>query len=156
MTEDIFPTNWEELIHGVLYEVHYSITDAFGDAIVIEYTKDGRKVHNNTVHVVTNSPTYDFHMLNLRNYQHLIKLPTFELKVGNITMQPFGTGNVLQGIPGDRGSPSRFVRTAALLHLTETPETSDKAVNVAFHILNAIDIPKGKRICDINLKMGTK
>ena len=41
---------------------------------MIEITKDGLKVFDNTVNVVTNNPTYDWHLTNLNNYVGLYSL----------------------------------------------------------------------------------
>ena len=72
LKEDSFPLVWEQkLTKGDLeysFELHYSIMDKTGDSIIIEFTDQGRKVHENTIGIMTNSPPYDFHMLNLRNY----------------------------------------------------------------------------------------
>ncbi|MGA9443925.1 MAG: linear amide C-N hydrolase, partial [Methyloceanibacter sp.] len=47
---------------------HYAVTDATGASVVIEYTKDGLTIHDNNVNAVTNNPTYDWHLTNLRGY----------------------------------------------------------------------------------------
>jgi len=133
------------IVHGIILPLHYSIIDSTGDAIVIEYLKDGRKVHNNTIHVLTNEPPYDYHMENIRNYMHLSKYNTPVRKLGDNILQSIGLGNGLLGLPGDLSPPSRFVKVAYYLHLANEPqvETTTEAANLAFHILNAIDIPKG-------------
>ena len=42
-----------------------------GRSIVIEYTKGTLSIYDNKVGAMTNSPNYDWHLLNLRNYTNL-------------------------------------------------------------------------------------
>ncbi|MEM1052257.1 MAG: choloylglycine hydrolase family protein [Pseudomonadota bacterium] len=123
--------------------VHYSVVDASGDAIVIEYTKDGLAIHENTVHAVTNNPTYDWHPTNLRNYIGLNAENRPEITVGRETLRPFGQGTGMVGLPGDYSSPSRFVRAVAFANTTLPIADGNEGIFRAFHILNAFDIPKG-------------
>ena len=50
---------------------HYAVTDKSGRSVVIEYTKEGLQIFENSVNVVCNNPTYDWHLTNLRNYVNL-------------------------------------------------------------------------------------
>ncbi len=144
-TEDSFPLVWEATlpINQNPFEQHYSITDATGDGIIIEFTKQGRKQYNNTLGVVTNSPPYDFHMMNIRNYIQLSKFAHGPLVLGQMNFDAVGQGSGLLGVPGDFTPPSRFVRTAAMAHFADKVHTNKEAVMLAFHILNTVDIPRG-------------
>jgi choloylglycine hydrolase len=133
--------------------LHYVVHDASGDCMVIEYVNGQLNLHDNPLGVVTNSPNFDWHMTNLRNYVNFshTNLPPLELntpQVGPksskpITLVPFGQGSGMLGMPGDMTPPSRFVRAVAFTQ-TELPAASGKeAVLNAFHILNNFDIPKG-------------
>src|SRR5947199_10381921 len=53
---------------GFAPEAHYIVHDATGKSIVIEYVGGKLNVHDNPLGVITNSPTFDWHMTNLRNY----------------------------------------------------------------------------------------
>ncbi len=53
---------------GFAPEAHYIVHDASGKSIVIEYVGGKLNVHDNPLGVITNSPTFDWHMTNLRNY----------------------------------------------------------------------------------------
>ena len=141
--KDSFPLMWEQPLKGNTFELHWSITDKSGDGIIIEYTEQGPKLHENTIGVVTNSPPYDFHMLNLRNYIHLSKFAHDPLVLGETTFPPTGQGSGLLGVPGDFTPPSRLVRSAAMVHFADTAKRSDEAVNLALHIMNTVDIPRG-------------
>ena len=69
-------------------EIHYSIYDKTGAGIIIEFTNKGRTVYENTVGVCTNSPPYDFDMINLRNYVELNKTAHEPLNLGGDVFKP--------------------------------------------------------------------
>lgn len=123
--------------------VHYAVTDASGASIVIEFTADGMKIHDNTVNAVTNNPPYDWHLTNLQNYISLGMDAKEEITVGKQVLKPFGQGTGMAGLPGDFTSPSRFVRATAFANSALPSDSADDAIFTAFHILNNFDIPKG-------------
>ena len=124
-------------------EIHYTIYDKTGAGIIIEFTNKGRTVYENTVGVCTNSPPYDFHMINLRNYVELNKTAHEALHLGGDVFPPLGQGSGLLGTPGDLTPPSRLVRAAMrLTHFAYSVKTSDEAVNLAVHILKTVDISR--------------
>ncbi|XP_068688582.1 penicillin V acylase-like [Montipora foliosa] len=138
-----FPLVFEQKLQNFSIPVHFSVQDKTGDGIVIEYTEKGRQVYDNTLGVLTNSPPYDFQMLNIRNYIELSNYNREPLKLGEDTFPAPGQGSGLLGMPGDLTPPSRFVRVAAFKNFANQPNTSTEAVNVAFHVLNSVDIAKG-------------
>lgn len=122
---------------------HYIVYDKNGDSLVIEPI-DGKFVtYENKLGVMTNSPTFDWHMTNLRNFINLTPFNVKPLKIDGLVLAPFGQGSGMVGMPGDFTPPSRFVR-AAIYSITATPSnTGAEAVWQAFHILNQFDIPVG-------------
>ena len=138
-----FPLVFEKKLLEYTFELHYSVTDKTGDSIIIEFTDQGRKIHENPVGVMTNSPPYDFHMLNLRNYVQLSKYAHEDFVLGETPFKPVGEGSGLLGMPGDLTPPSRLVRVATLANFATPVKTGAEAVNLAFHVLNSVDIPKG-------------
>ena len=144
MEKDTFPLVFAgNLVLDYSFDEHYSVTDKTGESIVIEFTENGRMVHDNTVGAVTNAPPYDFHMLNLRNYVSLSKYAHDVLMLGETPFRPTGEGSGLLGMPGDMTPTSRFVRAAILANFADRVETSKEAVKMAYHILNTVDIPHG-------------
>jgi len=122
---------------------HYIVYDKSGKSIVIEPMNNKLVVHENPLGVLTNSPTFDWHMTSLRNYINLSPKNDPPLKIGNLTLAPFGQGSGMVGLPGDFTPPSRFVR-AAIYSVTAIPSANaDEGVFQAFHILNQFDIPVG-------------
>ena len=140
-TIEVVGTYVEEIKGRVPF--HYAVTDSSGASIVIEYTKDGLRVHENTVNAVTNNPTYDWHLTNLSNYVGLQSRNVEAIEVGTERIAPFGQGSGMLGLPGDMTSPTRFVRAVAFANTALPSETVDDAIFKAFHILNVFDIPKG-------------
>ncbi len=134
---------------------HYAVTDRSGESIVIEITKTGLQIFDNTVNVVTNNPTYDWHLTNLNNYVGLTADNRTSQIVGRQKLSPFGEGTGLFGLPGDHSSPSRFVRATAFANSALPSATADDAVFSAFHILNHFDIPKGSIREEINNQIFT-
>jgi len=128
---------------GFAPPVHYIVQDASGKGIVIEYFGGKLNIFENPLGVITNSPTYDWHMTNLRNYVNFSMSNVAPVKLGSVTLQPTGQGSGMLGIPGDFTPPSRFVRAVAYSQSVLPSKTGDDAVLEAFHILNNFDIPKG-------------
>ena len=93
--------------------------------------------------MVTNSPPYDFHMTNFRNYVQLSNYNYPSLTLGNKTFLKTGQGSGLIGIPGDFTPPSRLIRAGVTKSFAMPTETFKEAVNLVFHVLNDFDIPKG-------------
>jgi len=123
--------------------LHWSVTDKTGDGIIIEYTEAGRKVYNNTIGVLTNSPGYDWQMLNFRNYLGLSNYNHDPLVLGGDEFAEFGQGSGLLGMPGDLTPPSRLIRAGILINFAGAVNNSVEAINLAYHVMNSVDIPIG-------------
>jgi choloylglycine hydrolase len=122
---------------------HYVVYDKSGASIVIEPVGGTLKIHDNPLGVVTNSPTFDWHMTNLRNYISLRPRNVASVKIGPVELTPLGQGSGMVGMPGDFTPPSRFVR-AAIYSATAVPSANaEEGITQTFHILNNFDIPKG-------------
>src|SRR5581483_5533427 len=111
--------------------------------LVIEYLDGQLHLYDNPVGVLTNSPQFEWHLTNLRNYINLTNINVAPLKLGDLVLEPFGQGTGLLGIPGDYTPPHRFIRAVALAFSSVPPDTAAEGANLAFHILNAVDIPIG-------------
>lgn len=123
--------------------LHYAINDSKGGSMVVEYINGKLHVYDNPVGVLTNSPPFDWQLTNLRNYINLTNVSVDSLKLGNYTLDPLGQGTGLLGLPGDFTPPHRFVRATALSFASVPPPTAAEGANLAFHILNDVDIPVG-------------
>ena len=128
---------------GMVPPTHYVLTDASGTSIAIEYVAGVLTVHENPLGVLTNAPTFDWHMINLRNYIGISSDPAARVTLEGVNLDPLSTGGNLFGLPGDFSSPSRFVRAAVFSGLAPSPATGPDAVMQGFHILDNFDIPQG-------------
>jgi len=122
---------------------HYIVYDKNGGCIVIEPLGGTLVVYDNEIGTLTNSPAFDWHMQNLRNYIHLSPYNANPVSLNGVTLTQFGAGSGMVGLPGDFTPTSRFVR-AALFSAAATPsKNSIEAISQIFHILNQFDIPVG-------------
>lgn len=129
---------------GAPVPIHWVISDKASNSIVVEYIDGQLHLHDNKIGVMTNSPGYDWHLLNLRNYPNLqaqdISGPR---EINGINLAPFGVGSGMHGLPGDITPPARFVRAVAYTQtLLPFPDAESGIPEVA-HILHNFDIPKG-------------
>lgn len=124
---------------GAIPPVHAIVYEPSGASLVIEYTKAGLNMFDNPLGVITNAPTFDWHLINLRNYLFLSpeNVPVKDHAIA------LGQGSGMLGLPGDFTPPSRFVRAVAFSQSVFEAETEDGALKTLFHILNLFDIPKG-------------
>lgn len=123
--------------------VHYVVHDASGKSIVIEYVNGRLHVYDDPLGVITNAPTFDWQMTNLRNYVGFSLTNAPPIRLGSVTITGTGFGSGMLGLPGDMTPPSRFVRAVAYSSSVLPSRTGRDAVLEAFHILNNFDIPKG-------------
>jgi choloylglycine hydrolase len=129
---------------GAPLPFHWKIADPSGDTIIIEITGRGKlQVYDAFMGVVTNSPGYDWHLVNLRNYLGLSPEPRTPIEIDGRRFAPLGSGSGLRGLPGDFTPPSRFVRAVALTASVRPLETTQDAVFEAFRILDSFNIPIG-------------
>lgn len=123
--------------------VHFVFTDRSGASIVLEFVKGEQRIYDNVARVITNAPTYDWHLINLRNYLNLSNVGPSAVRTAEGNVTALGQGGGLAGMPGDYTPPSRFVRMAYLRHFATKPKTAAEAIQLTAHALNNVDIPKG-------------
>lgn len=124
-------------------ELHYTVHDSKGGSIVIEYVAGELKVYDNPLGVMTNSPAFDWHLTNLRNYANLSAANPKPFTVEGLEESGFGQGTGMLGLPGDYTPPSRFIRMIALVHSSLPVTGANEGLNLAMTIINNIDIPIG-------------
>jgi choloylglycine hydrolase len=123
--------------------LHYIVYDKMGKCLVIEPIDGQLKTYDNKLGVFTNSPSFDWHMTNLRNFINLTTFSANPVTLSGVSLSPLGQGSGMVGLPGDFTSPSRFVRAAIFSATAIPPANAEDAVFQAFHILNQFDIPLG-------------
>ncbi len=128
---------------SALQRLHYAVHDAQGHSAVIEYVDGKLHVYENPLGVITNSPTFDWHQTNLRNFVHLSPDNAKPIVEAGETLTGLGQGTGMWGLPGDFTPPSRFVRAVAFTQTATPADTAEQCVQQAFHILNQFDLPRG-------------
>jgi len=72
----------------LILPLHASVHDASGRSIVLEFTKEGPKVYDNLPGVLTNAPTFDWHLINVRNFLNLKAMSAGPIRVGASVLSP--------------------------------------------------------------------
>jgi choloylglycine hydrolase len=136
---------WGETVPelGIAPPLHVAVHDASGKSLVIEFIGGEQKIHDNPIGVLTNSPTFDWHITNLRNYVGLTSFRSEPVEMDGVSFKDMGNGSGVFGVPGDWTPPSRFVRIATFKRLADPTKDSGEAVVLTQHILNTVDIPLG-------------
>jgi choloylglycine hydrolase len=122
---------------------HYVVYDKTGASVVIEPIGGKLVANDNPLGVLTNSPSFDWHMTNLRNYIALNPRNVPPVKIDGETFKALGQGTGMLGLPGDFSPPSRFIRATVFAATAIPADNADKGIDQVFHILNNFDIPVG-------------
>lgn len=129
---------------GVPMPFHWKIADASGMSIVVEIVNRGEvKIFDTFKGVITNSPGYDWHLTNLRNYLGLSPDAKASVSMDQLQFSPLGAGSGMIGLPGDFTPPARFVRATALTASARPLPNAMEAVFEGFRILDSFNIPLG-------------
>jgi choloylglycine hydrolase len=104
--------------------VHISLSDKSGDSAVIEYVGGKAQIyHDKRFTVMTNEPTYDKQIENLRQYR------------------TFGGDKPL---PGERTPTDRFVRAAYYANGLPQPSNPGEGAAFMFSVIRNVSVPFGK------------
>ncbi|MDU7066580.1 MAG: choloylglycine hydrolase [Clostridium perfringens] len=123
--------------------LHWMISDITGKSIVVEQTKEKLNVFDNNIGVLTNSPTFDWHVANLNQYVGLRYNQVLEFKLGDQSLTALGQGTGLVGLPGDFTPASRFIRVAFLRDAMIKNDKDSIDLIEFFHILNNVAMVRG-------------
>lgn len=122
--------------------LHWMVVDKYGKSIVVEKTKSKFAVYDNTVGVLANNPTFDWHLTNLNEYIGLTEEHPKATRWCDQEIKALGVGAGTRGIPGDFASVSRFVRIAFIKsRMPEVDEVS--AIPQFLHMLDYVAMVKG-------------
>lgn len=134
---------YESFSHELpLSPLHWIIADR-DRAVTAETLKDGMRIHENPVGVLTNNPPFDYHMLHLADYLNAGAMPVENRFAPDIAIQPYSRGMNTVGIPGDLGSASRFVKAAFTKLNSRSADTESASVSQFFHILGSVAQQRG-------------
>ena len=125
-----------------LTPLHWMVADRSG-SLVVESARDGLRLHENPVRVLTNEPPFRVQMWNLCNYLGLSSQPAVNRFAPGVDLRAISRGMGAMGLPGDLSSQSRFVRAAFVLHNSVCGEGESESVSQFFHILNSVAQQRG-------------
>lgn len=125
------------------FPLHFAVYEASGKSIVIEIVNGKIHVYDNKLGLMTNSPTYDWHLTNLTNYAYLTPQNPKPIQDNGVLFASTGQGYGMIGLPGDISPSSRFVKIATLLRVVVQANNATDNLNLAQHIINNVDIPVG-------------
>lgn len=121
--------------------LHWHIADA-SRAIVAEPMAEGLKLYEDPVGVLTNNPTFAFHLTNLNHYMGLSASQPSN-RFGALPLYPVGQGMGGMGLPGDNSPASRFVRAAFYKWNSMCEPEELSSVSQFFHILDSVAMVRG-------------
>lgn len=122
--------------------LHWMVSDK-ESSIVIEPGKDGLKIFDDPVGVLTNNPPFDYHIYNLANYMNLTSEEAINRFAPNYKIEAYSRGMGGIGLPGDLSSASRFIRAAFTKLNSVCNDNEQSSVSQFFHILGAVSQQQG-------------
>ena len=125
-----------------LAQLHWIISDSI-ESITVEAVKDGIKIYENPVGVLTNNPTFDKQMFELNNYMNLSTKSPKNAFAKSLNLEKYSRGMGAIGLPGDLSSQSRFIRAAFVKMNSVSKEEEKESVSQFFHILNSVEQQRG-------------
>lgn len=125
-----------------LAPLHWMISDK-EESIVVESVREGLKVYDNPVGVLTNNPVFDMQMFNLNNYMYLSTEPPTNCFSKKLDLVPYSRGMGAMGMPGDLSSESRFVRAAFTKMNSVCGDSESESISQFFHILGSVFQTRG-------------
>ena len=123
-------------------QLHWIIADTTG-VVVVESVRDGLKVYDNPVGVLTNNPPFEMQIFNLNNYMHLSEKQPENHFAKEVLLQTYSRGMGALGMPGDLSSMSRFVRVAYTRMHAVSGKGEEDSVGQFFHILGSVEQQRG-------------
>ena len=122
--------------------VHWIIADR-NHSVTVEAVKDGVKVYDNSVGVLTNDPSFDMQLFNLNNYMNLSPETPENRFSDKADLSAYCKGMGAVGLPGDLSSPSRFVKAAFTKLNSVAGESESESISQFFHILGSVYQQRG-------------
>lgn len=124
-----------------LSPLHWIISDGSA-SITVETLRDGMRIHDNPLGILTNNPPFDYHMTHLCDFMGASAKPV-ENQLGLPSLKPYSRGMGGMGLPGDWSSASRFVRAAFVKLSSVCGAGENESVSQFFHLLGAVEHTRG-------------
>lgn len=105
--------------------LHFYLTDTMGRTMVVEYINGKRKEYDNSVRVLTNSPPFDWQLMNFSHFDEYLNKEIPKSHLSRISV--------------DQSSPSRFVQAVWYSRGLSPLKNVEDAVRKGFYLLNLFD-----------------
>ncbi len=122
--------------------LHWIIADK-ETSITVESVKEGLKVYDNPVGILTNNPTFDIHMFNLNNYTNLSNEQPVNTFSSKLNFDLYSRGMGTKDLPGGLDSLSRFVKATYTKMNSLSGPSESESISQFFHILGSVDQQRG-------------
>lgn len=150
---DILGINiYQNSLYGKQVRLHISIHDRYGQSMVLEFIKQHQIWHDNKIGILTNDPTYDFHIKNIELYSYINNIsPDKNITINDYTYNPSNLGYAMSnfGISSDDGPISRFARLSQYLRFIP----SNNSAILGFHLLEKVSVVPWFSILEIESKL---
>lgn len=130
-------------------QLHWMIADK-NEAITVEAVKEGLRIYENPMGVLTNNPPFDEQVFQLNNYMNLSAKEPENRFSQKLSLSAYSRGMGALGLPGDLSSQSRFVRASFVKMNSVSGDSEEESVSQFFHIMNSVDQQRGCCIVDKN------
>ena len=146
---------------GIPAPLHFLVTEPSGTQIVIEFCDQEVQFYDAPLGVLTNSPRYDWHTTNLRNYANLSGAQPEARTLRGVDIAPLGHGAGELVLPGDMTPPSRFIRACAFSASARKVPDGREANYEIFRILDNFNVSRnaqdaGKDVPGRKIRSGTQ
>lgn len=111
--------------------------------LTVESVKEGLKVYDNPVGILTNNPPFPEQMFQLNNYRNLSTGNLRNHFSDKLDLKCYSRGMGALGLPGDLSSASRFVRASFIRMNSVSGDSEEESVSQFFHILGSVDQQRG-------------
>lgn len=125
-----------------LSPLHWIIADRH-ESITVECVKEGLKIYDNPVGILTNNPTFEHQLFQLNQYMGLSVDTPINCFSKELDLKAYSRGMGAMGLPGDLSSPSRFVKAAFTKMNSLSGDSESESVSQFFHILGAVEQQRG-------------
>ena len=125
-----------------LTPLHWIISDRT-QSITVESVREGLRVYDNPVGVLTNNPPFNIQLFNLNNYMQLSRNPPNNNFSKELEFDVYSRGMGALGLPGDLSSPSRFVKAAFTKMNSMSGHSESESISQFFKILDSVAQQRG-------------
>ena len=123
-------------------QLHWLIADKNG-SVTVEFVREGLKIYENPVGVLTNNPPFPQQLFGLNDYMSLSPRDPKNAFSEKVSLNAYSRGMGAIGLPGDASSKSRFVRAAFVKLNSLSGDTEEESVNQFFHVLGSVEQQRG-------------